>query len=170
MFGANTIFGCSCAPSPFKEAAFRAAIERGDVIFSGLAEKVETASPLDNKDVDKLTRLKVVFKVERIWNKKMTREITINQTAGSFGNGIYWRTGCGFTFEEGKRYLVFTKPFGKGLTVSSCSETKLLEKAGEDVKLLNKILRQKRSKKLPRRSKNMFEQQKRSFSRQSKKW
>jgi hypothetical protein len=152
LLGVMTVLGCSCVPSPFKETAFRADIERGVVIFSGLAEKVETASPHDKKDFDKLTQLKVVFKVEKIWNKKTTREIIINQTAGRFGDGIYWNTGCGFIFEEGKRYLVFTKPYGKGLTVSFCSETKLLEKAQEDVKLLNKILRQKRSKKLPRRS------------------
>lgn len=47
---------------------------------------------------------------------------------------------CDYSFQEGKRYLVFTNDNGKYYSVSKCSRTSLVADAGEDITRLYQLI------------------------------
>jgi hypothetical protein len=95
----------------------RVELERAAAVFAGEVRSVKTEGH----------NLIVEIKVEKVWKGAITRTVVV-QTANS-------GAACGYSFAEGKKYLVYAH--GKGsLSVSLCSRTKPLESASEDLKEL----------------------------------
>ncbi|PWJ41855.1 hypothetical protein [Sediminitomix flava] len=96
-----------------------------DAVFFG--EVVETAT-IDNQSYDV-----VAFKVEMLWKGKI-------QPKGI----IYLKNGyssCDIVFMEGNRFLIYATQVGstKLYETNKCTRTQLVEKAGIDQKILDKI-------------------------------
>lgn len=111
----NSTSACSCAyppPSPQKS------LENVDFVFMGTVKKVRKAR-MGNE---------VLFDVQTTWKG-------INQTQ------VYVMTGmgggdCGYTFEEGKEYIVYGSdmdPYAGKLSTNICMRTREILKAGEDL-------------------------------------
>jgi hypothetical protein len=69
----------------------------------------------------------IEFTVHQSWKGVDQKKITMKTSANT--------TACGYHFEEGKDYLVYANG-NEGSTISSCSRTKLVSQAGEDIKAL----------------------------------
>ncbi|HEU0144158.1 MAG TPA: hypothetical protein VFQ47_05180 [Nitrososphaera sp.] len=152
----DTAFGCSCS-SPWQdtpndtEEQFRSKVEGAlkytDFVFA--AEVVEFKKPdlsvlhTNNKNpFAELIKLKIKFKVEQIWKGEDTEEIIMRAVAGTFSNGHKWNAvGCGYYFEQGKKYLIYADGSKDKLSVHLCSRTKLLEAAEREVEILHSLKR-----------------------------
>lgn len=109
----NKAFACSCIQRTPTEL-----VDSASAVFSGRVAKVEQI-PFGGE--------RTTFDVNRLWKGIETDRIVV-WTADPDGNT------CGYAFQEGKEYLVYTQ--GDNLEVGACSGTKLLETAGEDLDAL----------------------------------
>ncbi len=116
----NTANACSCimAESPSKS------LEKAVDVFSGRVLDVKKprlgASSIDS--------VKVKFNVLSVWKEAEYKEMEVSTAMSS--------ASCGFGFEKGKEYLVYTYDNKGETSVSLCSRTKLLSEAGEDLQEL----------------------------------
>lgn len=114
---------CSC----MMQESIQEAIDETSVIFTGTVSGVRVANE---------SKTEVLMDVHESWKGLLPEEkekLTV-QTAND-------SAGCGFGFEEGETYLVYTdrhEPNGK-LYVSLCSATKSIEDARVDLDYLSKL-------------------------------
>ena len=112
-------FACECIEP--KEPA--QALNESKTVFSGKVAKID----LQPENYVKIVK----FNVERTWKGISTT--TVSAVTGADGGS------CGFPFEEGKEYLVYSyDSYGstKSLIASSCSRTALLSEAQNDLIVL----------------------------------
>lgn len=112
---------CSCmAPPPPQEA-----LEQSDEVFTGEVVEISEISGQS---------LSVRFSVSEVWKGVEQREIEVATPNNS--------AACGFSFEEGGEYLVYTNENmgGRGTDTSTglCSRTADLANAGDDLDALGK--------------------------------
>ena len=111
---------CSCAPLPAPQEAK----EKARAVFSGEVIKIEPW----------YVGKKVTVKVDRVWKGEVT-ETTAVITYSDLAC-------CGYSFKEKNSYLIYTHKSenaehnGVSDGVNSCSRTKELSKASEDLKAL----------------------------------
>jgi hypothetical protein len=112
----DVALACSCLPAqPLCQA-----YANSPAVFVGLVTEVKT-SP----DSDMFHRKVVKFAVDEALkgvSEKTIEVTTADNTAA-----------CGYPFEQGKKYLVYTQAQALRLTVSICSRTRLLEEGGSDL-------------------------------------
>lgn len=109
-------FACSCVESPMAES-----VKMADVIFTGRAINIDYPSMHKSKTTFKILAVKKGIELRR-------KDITVNSAIDTFS--------CGMSFSEGKDYLVFASTRNGKLSVGSCTPTKLLEDAEDDLKEL----------------------------------
>ncbi len=128
---AERSLACSCAvlPGSLKNQV-RLAYSGADAIFSGEVIEVQK-SPNDNYSV------LVKLKVDKSWKGEAAQEITITTAA----DGAM----CGYSFETGKKYLVYATGNKDKLSTYLCSRTAVFTANG-DVKYLAKLSRKKHGK------------------------
>jgi hypothetical protein len=129
LASAETSFACSCPRSlePVKKQV-RQAFKDSAAIFSGEVLEISESSTDENS-------LLVKFKVENLWKSELTSEVTIATGKNS--------AMCGYSFEVGKKYLVYANGLEDSLMVTNCSQTTDMSNQ-RDVKYLAKLKRQKR--------------------------
>jgi hypothetical protein len=113
---ATCVFACSCVPpqAPQEEAA------RADAVFSGkVTQQTPGTSLLEGGE-----SLKVAFEVGQVWKGNVPQQILL-ATSGSSAS-------CGYTFENGKEYVVYANTVEGQLSVSLCSRTRPVAEAQED--------------------------------------
>ena len=113
------VYACSCATpgTPSEELA------DSSLVFSGSAVSVREDQPflgIDRLPANGATT--VEFKIDSVW-KGNTKETMTLETAR-------YGASCGFTFVEGKQYIVYSHD---GRTVSLCSRTRSLNDARADI-------------------------------------
>jgi hypothetical protein len=120
--GAKSSFACSCmfSDKPLK-AQIEEAFDNSTAIFSGKVISVTQKSEYE---------VAVKIKIEKSWKGASSKEITITTAKDS--------AMCGYGFEEGKKYLVYTNGEKDALSVSNCSRTTLSSNK-EDIKHLDKL-------------------------------
>ncbi len=91
-------------------------------------------------DVDDTT---VKFSVEGLWKGAPVQEIVMRNDAG--GTIV---SDCAYQFILGKKYLVYASSSGDGLDTHKCSRTTVLESAGADVEVLEKMKAKEPEKRL----------------------
>lgn len=110
------VAACDCVPSgsPIQEA------DASESVFVGKVETIEQGKE----------NYVVVLKVSKRWKGDLSPEITVYTPLHE--------ASCGFKFEKGKEYLVYSKKENGLPMVTICSRTKLLSQAQEDLDELNK--------------------------------
>ena len=112
----NTAYACRCkiSDNPLRE------LEKSSAVFSGKVVKVAD---------DGNRNLVVEFIVHRIWKGRRTRSITVRTPRDG--------ATCGFRFIEGGNYLVYATGEVE-LWTNSCTRTRDIRSATEDLKVLGK--------------------------------
>jgi hypothetical protein len=125
---ASNIFACTCfyLPDIPIEKQVRGAYTNSSAVFIGEVSEVVSAP--------NVYFVLVKFKVEKSWNKKLPKEITISTGKGG-GD-------CGYTFEVGKKYLVYAYGENKKLETNNCTRTASAV-SNKDIAFLNKIKKTK---------------------------
>lgn len=112
----STSYACKCVePKSPKEE-----LEESSAVFSG-------------KVIDQLEKGRtqfILFEVKESW-KGFNESQVIVETVDSSSS-------CGYEFEDGKEYIVYTNETDGHLEVSLCSRTDLLSAASEDIDELGK--------------------------------
>jgi hypothetical protein len=146
LLASKTTLGCICPPrntvEPTPEQARAALIKdfnEAFAVFSG--EVVESGW------------LKVKFKVDKVWKGDIGDEIEMSTGVKDNGDGTFTTYSCDYrSFKQGEKYLVFTQ--GKSLadmTVHSCSRTKPLALAEQEMKNLDDIQPHQKRRQEPNR-------------------
>ena len=114
--GPRLASACSCAapPGPLE------ALEQADAVFTG--EVTGTSRQLRNSSV--ATRIRLI----RSYKGGMQSSVTIYSADNS--------AACGFSFEKGKKYLVYAYEGEGELRTSICTRTTTLEMAEQDLAAL----------------------------------
>lgn len=121
---AGDVRACLC-PVVSAKARVKLMRKEADAIFVGVVESVEAVSP---------TSLKVTLSVKRSWTSDAATEYAVYT-----GDG-----GCSINFVKGSSFLVYAKKDENGRLVTSlCYGTRVVERAGKDLKLLGRERRKK---------------------------
>lgn len=125
---ASDIFACSCfQPEGVPiEKQVKDAYTKSTSVFVG-----EVVEVIKKPEVYSVT---VRFKVEKTWDKNFQKEITLSTASES--------SLCGYTFEVGKKYLVYASENNNKLTTNICTRTASVT-SNKDVAFLNKIKKPK---------------------------
>ena len=108
----DSALACSCAEPLSPQEAY----QEYELIFSGRVVRVHDIPPEENDGL--LDERVSQFKVFTVWKGPSYETVWVESAAGS---------ACGFSFVEGREYLVFVR----WLSVSLCSPTRELAAAGE---------------------------------------
>lgn len=135
---AGTALACSCiVPGPNVSVKTQVITSKTQAaaIFTG---KVVSIRYSDEKMNDTPTKMYVKFAVERSWKGQATEFIEV-ETANICCI-------CGYTFEAGKKYIVYAHSSDNtSLSVSSCSRTSEITTKSLDEKYLGKTRKIKKS-------------------------
>lgn len=131
FLNASSILACSCVPqgSESIEKQVKEAYTNSTAVFVG--EVVEVIEKPDAYSVE------IKFKVVKSWKNEFKDAASIKTGRGG-GD-------CGYKFEVGKRYLVYTDGDKNNLRTNICTRTSTFE-SNKDVAFLNKIKKIKKSK------------------------
>ena len=123
---AGDVFACSCFPQEdiSIEKQVKDAYQKASSVFVG-----EVVQIIKKPDV-----YSVRFRVEKTWNKTFQKEIIVSTAKES--------SLCGYTFEVGKKYLVFASENNNNLMTNICTRTASVQ-ANKDTAFLNKIKKPK---------------------------
>jgi hypothetical protein len=123
---ASDVFACSCfTPEGIPiEKQVKDAFTKSSSVFVG--QVVEVVKKPDNNLIK--------FRVEKSWNNKFQKEITVSTPSNS--------AMCGYEFVVGKKYLVYANGENANLSTYLCTRTASAT-ANKDVALLNKIKKPK---------------------------
>ncbi len=125
LFAPSIANACSCIPpEPPLEAKERAA-----AVFAGRVESIEQSDWLMQGGADPVI---VRMTVSDVWKGPENQNVTIRTARDS--------AACGYSFEEGKAYLVYAHESDNGLATGICERTALLSDAEEDVKELGEAI------------------------------
>jgi Tissue inhibitor of metalloproteinase len=117
----STALACKCAPHSVAEGLNDAA-----AVFEGRVVSIEDVSEGTDPAVAKK---RVTLSIVRVWKDLEDIEtVTLTTNAES--------AACGFQFERDKSYLVYANRSEQSLTVHSCTRTRLIADAGEDLSQL----------------------------------
>jgi hypothetical protein len=127
---------CSCAalPGTPQERAEKA-LSGSTAVFSGEVVEFEKPPPATTMIEGTIMgimggggpKATATLRVSEVWKGPRQQTVTVSTEADS---GM----GCGYPFEDGREYLVYTT--GKDPSVSLCSETKPLSEASADLEAL----------------------------------
>ncbi len=124
----GNVFACTCRLPDSHESIenqVRESFEKSSTVFVG-----EVIEAIEEHNIQSVT---VKFRVEKTWNKKLQSEITLTTSLNS--------AVCGYTFEVGKKYLVYA--FGDAyLTTNICTRTASAE-ANKDIVFLDRVRKPK---------------------------
>lgn len=109
---------CSC----IMPATPQESLQDSPAVFMGTVVDIYEPTLLDSTASE---NVRVTFNVSKAWKGIETKEVTV-RTA-------YSSASCGYEFEEGKDYIVYTYGASDYLRVSLCSRTAPLESAGADL-------------------------------------
>jgi hypothetical protein len=109
-------YACSCAQPPEP----RDALEKSSTVFSGLVLSSTVEDTTDGNP-----RRAITFDVISAWKGISSKQVVVRTGMDS--------AGCGFDFEVGKRYLVYTYDNAGSAYTGLCDRTKLLTVSGEDI-------------------------------------
>ena len=140
LLSSDAAFGCVCMlpenPTPESiRIARQKDFGKATVVFSG--------------EVIKLDNFKAEFKTDKIWKGDSVNYITMLTGTKVNEDGTYTSSSCDYSFELGRKYLIYA--YGKldELKTHSCSRSSFLKDAIEEIEGLEKITPHKVVNKLP---------------------
>jgi len=126
---AASTLACSCiAPQNISRSGLvQEAVNHADVVFVGVAETLHgDGKEGPNEDL-------VAFTVLEPFKGHPAAHTEVRS-----GIGLRWMSSCGFSFESGKKYVVFAHRFQTSLMVAACSYTAAVEDSGLTLRVLRK--------------------------------
>ncbi len=127
LFEAQTAYGCSCAPAPSPRRALREAA----AVFVGEVISKEVFDIKDEFGTQPIVRVR--FRLSRIWKGVEGSEAVVHTSA--------FEPACGYTFEQGRKYLVYAYPDHWKLGVLAtgiCNRTRRIESAAKDLRAIGR--------------------------------
>lgn len=118
LLGANAAMACKCAPTTPQQS-----LERANAVFSGKVIDVDKSS--NPSEANRIT-----FEVSKVWKGTNKQKLVITTSSSS--------ASCGYSFQEGKEYLVYASTQDNKLQTGSCSGTKSLADARADLAALGR--------------------------------
>jgi hypothetical protein len=112
---------CKCAPHPVDQA-----LTQADAVFEGRVTAITEVPAADNPQAKAKS---VTLSIVRVW-KALEDVETVTLTTNSES------AACGYHFEPNSSYLVYASRNEQGLHVTSCSRTRPMADAGEDLATL----------------------------------
>lgn len=132
LFGVNTIPACDCRNLGTIAEEFN----NTAAVFSGKVIAREYQNITDVSDYDFGNKvLTVRLKVDKWWRGSGSSEIVLRTGIAKVPGGTR-RNSCDFLFNAEESYLVFANFQKDWLKTRDCTRTKVLSKAGEDLKEL----------------------------------
>ncbi len=98
--------------------------------------KEATREPEDSSGAEVLV---VKIKVEQRWKGSDAEEMILYTSQIRYDDGSGGGSGCDYSFESGKQYLIYAFGPEDKLKTHACARTRLMEYAEKDVRELNKI-------------------------------
>lgn len=118
----KTSFACWCIKQDPKVE-----LDRADKVFSGSVIEIQYEQE-KNEAFMGTSRHANIFEVDQVWKGVEQSRTIVYSNGGS----------CGFTFEEGKSYMVYTYDQNGESYTNFCNRTMELSRAGEEIKALGK--------------------------------
>lgn len=124
---ADVVFGCVCV----EVLDVATSLKQSDAVFAGEAVFI--------------SEKRAAFKVEKSWKGKVSAEVIMLMGGSTFKPKgkkpiEFPFTSCDSEFEVGGRYLVYASRMeGKYFRTWSCTRTRRLNSAGEDLRMLGTI-------------------------------
>jgi hypothetical protein len=91
-------------------------------------------------------RLKLKFKVDKVWKGDAGKEFVMSTGVKEYENGSYSISSCDYNFKRGEEYLVYAYPVEQDIHPGStdlqarqCTRTKLSKHAGQEMKELDEL-------------------------------
>jgi len=138
LAGSASASACVC-DLPLKRVSLKKAVTKAKseaaVVFSG--------------QVIELDDFTVKFKIERVWKGAPAEEIVMSTGAGKADGGEIIVSDCAYRFRPGEKYLVYAYGSGGKLQTHKCTRTAELERAGEDMAMLERLSPSKKKPKAP---------------------
>jgi hypothetical protein len=125
-----TALSCGCLPPSENLTNYelvKQSVERADLVFIGVPRVLHG----DGKS--EATEDLVTFDATEVFKGGKTAQISIHS-----GIGTTQMSSCGYSFEIGKKYLVFANHYGSFLSVSVCSFTAPIEESKVALRFLRK--------------------------------
>jgi hypothetical protein len=119
VLSANAALACSCAPTTPQQS-----LERSNAVFSG---KVINVAKFSNSSE---SGVRVTFDVSKVWKGTNKQKLVVTTSDSS--------ASCGYSFQEGKEYLVYASSQENKLQTGLCSGTKSLSEARTDLAALGR--------------------------------
>ncbi|MGC5323925.1 hypothetical protein [Brevibacillus sp. SYSU BS000544] len=138
-------YACSCVQQgPVKEA-----LASADAVFAGRVTEVVKPKPNGQGLISSTDPVQVTFDVSTSWKGVTTKQITIKTALDS--------ASCGFAFEAGKEYLVYSyKGDANVLETNICTRTQALTAASDDLTSLGAGVTPVQDGQQPTAEKQMF--------------
>lgn len=125
VLNSNPASACSCMPTTPQQS-----FKNSRAVFAGKVIDVVEQSETNPDTPEPLAGFKVIFEVSKIWKGKVEKQQVV-LTSGSSAS-------CGYYFEKGKEYLVYTSGQESVMETGLCSGTKALSDARADLAVLGK--------------------------------
>jgi len=111
LFQVNQVVSqCRCTPRTFSDQ-----YNNSNIVFSGIVTNI----------VRQGSNNRVTFNVFRTFKGRSSNKLTVITSAST--------NACGYKFQKGSDYLVYTTRSGNDLKVDLCSRTSLLDNASYDL-------------------------------------
>lgn len=130
LVNATEVSACSCAPGP----SLQVALEQSPLVFVGTVRAISKSPPtnLEGRRAFNLDN-EVEFEVERVFKGDDRDRVTVLTSSST--------PACGFPFESGIRYLVYTFQRDDSLPgVSLCGETKAAHESEDELRALAELV------------------------------
>ena len=130
----------SCLPTATtsEKIAIRAAIDVSAAVFSGAVTAIEYVKP-DGPAVDWSVKL-IKVEPDVWWKGPRNKEVTLRTANVRLSDGRIIEGSEDYSFEVGKKYLIYAVENPYGLYSNRCTRTKMLDAATSDVAALDALV------------------------------
>lgn len=110
-------------------------LRKADAVFSGHVIEGTYVEDINDEGISG-KRLVFTLKVMRVWKGDLASTVEMRTSEFRYENGLISMMAEDFHFEKGKEYLIYAYGEPDRLRTSACTRSRLLEKAGDDLKEL----------------------------------
>ncbi len=117
LLNVSAVHACSCVPpgTPAEE------LKKSTAVFAGKVIGIEAPRLV----VSSANPVKVTFEVSKVWKGPSSKNVVITTALNE--------ASCGYSFKEGREYIVYAHGKENELSTGICSRTKLLSDAREEL-------------------------------------
>lgn len=125
------------------DAAFGCCVDLPDQTPESI--RIERQSAFDEAtavftgEVIKLDDFKAEFRIDKIWKGDFARHIIMLTGTKHNGDGTRTSSSCDYSYESGKKYLIFAYGKSDELQTGCCSRSRTMANAAEEIKGLEEI-------------------------------